>query len=126
MGLLSQNSVMDKKVMVYGIPNCDTVKKSRAWLDAASIAYSFHDYKKQGVPEAALRRWVEVLGWEALLNKKGTTWRKLTQAQQAAVVNAESAIQLMLREASVIKRPVLEGSGVLTVGHQPELWQGHL
>jgi arsenate reductase (glutaredoxin) len=126
MGLLSQNSVMDKKVMVYGIPNCDTVKKSRAWLDGASIAYSFHDYKKQGVPEAALRRWVEVLGWEALLNKKGTTWRKLTQAQQAAVVNAESAIQLMLREASVIKRPVLEGSGALTVGHQPELWQGHL
>ena len=93
---------MEKNLKVYGIPNCDTVKKSRAWLDAAGIAYSFHDYKKQGVPEAALRHWVEVLGWEALLNKKGTTWRKLPDASQAAVIDAESAIQLMLQGASVI------------------------
>jgi arsenate reductase (glutaredoxin) len=123
MGLLSQNSAMEKKLIVYGIPDCDTVKKSRAWLDAAGIAYSFHDYKKLGVPEVALRRWVQALGWEVLLNKKGTTWRKLPESEQTEVMDAESAIQLMLRGASVIKRPVLEGAGVLTVGYQPEQWQ---
>ncbi len=108
---------------LYGIPNCDTVKKSRAWFEASGIAYSFYDYKKQGVPEAALRRWVQALGWEALVNKKGTTWRKLPESEQTAVVDAESAILLMLREASVIKRPVLEGEGVLTVGFMPEQWK---
>jgi arsenate reductase (glutaredoxin) len=123
---LSQNSAMEKNLVVYGIPNCDTVKKSRAWFDAAGIAYSFHDYKKQGVTEAALRRWVQVLGWEVLLNKKGTTWRKLPASDQAAVIDAESAIQLMQRESSVIKRPVLEGANVLTVGYAPEPWQGKL
>lgn len=117
---------MEKNLIVYGIPNCDTVKKSRAWLDAAGIAYSFHDYKKQGVPEVALRRWVQALGWEALVNKKGTTWRKLPVASQVVVTDAESAVQLMLREASVIKRPVVERAGVLTVGHVPEQWQGKL
>jgi arsenate reductase (glutaredoxin) len=123
---LSQNSVMEKNLVVYGIPNCDTVKKSCAWLAAAGVAFQFHDYKKQGVPEAALRRWVQVLGWEVLLNKKGTTWRKLPASDQAAVIDAESAIQLMLRESSVIKRPVLDGVNVLTVGYAPEQWQGKL
>jgi arsenate reductase (glutaredoxin) len=117
---------MEKQFVVYGIPNCDTVKKSRAWLDAAGMSYSFHDYKKHGVPEAALRRWVQALGWEVVLNKKGTTWRKLPAAIQEAVIDANSAVQLMLREASVIKRPVLEGAGMLTVGYAPERWQGKL
>ena len=76
-------------ITLYGIPNCDTVKKSRVWFDYRGIAYQFHDFKKQGVPELALRQWVERLGWEALVNKKGTTWRKLDATAQAAVVHAE-------------------------------------
>ena len=83
-------------VTLYGIPNCDTVKKARAWLAERGVDVVFHDYKKQGVPEAELRSWVKVLGWEALLNRKGTTWRKLDAATQAGVVDADSAIALML------------------------------
>jgi arsenate reductase (glutaredoxin) len=109
-------------IILYGIPNCDTVKKSRAWLDAQGKAYQFHDFKKQGVPEAALRQWVNALGWEALVNKKGTTWRKLDASAQAAVVDADSAVALMLREASVIKRPVVTSDDWLTVGYVPEKW----
>ncbi len=123
---MAQNTAMEKNLTVYGIANCDTVKKSRAWLDASGIAYSFHDYKKQGVPEAALRRWVQALGWEVLVNRKGTTWRKLPADIQASVIDAESAVQLMLREASVIKRPVLKGASLLTVGYAPDQWQGKL
>ena len=109
-------------ITLYGIPNCDTVKKSRAWFDAQGIAYEFHDFKKQGVPEAALREWVKVLGWEALVNKKGTTWRKLDASVQSAVCDSESAIALMLANASVIKRPVVQIATKLTVGFAPELW----
>ena len=123
---MAQNTAMEKNLTVYGIANCDTVKKSRAWLDASGIAYSFHDYKKQGVPEAALRRWVQALGWEVLVNRKGTTWRKLPADIQASVIDAESAVQLMLREACVIKRPVLKGASLLTVGYAPDQWQGKL
>jgi arsenate reductase (glutaredoxin) len=113
---------MSNTIILYGIPNCDTVKKSRAWLDAAGKPYVFHDFKKQGVPAEALRQWVKALGWEALVNKKGTTWRKLDAAEQAAVVDADSAVALMLREASVIKRPVVNCDGALTVGYAPEKW----
>jgi arsenate reductase (glutaredoxin) len=119
---LPQNQGMTNNITLYGISNCDTVKKSRAWFDAAGKAYQFHDFKKQGVPEAALRQWVNALGWEALVNKKGTTWRKLDAAAQAAVGNTESAVALMLREASVIKRPVVVSGDVVTVGYVPELW----
>ncbi|NJM43557.1 MAG: Spx/MgsR family RNA polymerase-binding regulatory protein [Brachymonas sp.] len=113
---------MEKNFVVYGIPNCDTVKKSRAWFTAQGIAVEFHDFKKQGVPQAALERWIQVLGWEAMVNKKGTTWRKLSLAQKEVVVDAAAAIALMLRESSVIKRPVVEGAGMLTVGFAPEQW----
>jgi arsenate reductase (glutaredoxin) len=109
-------------ILLYGIPNCDTVKKSRAWFDSADKAYVFHDFKKQGVPELELRNWVAQLGWEALVNKKGTTWRKLPAAEQMAVVDADSAVALMLREASVIKRPVVVRGKSVTVGYVPEQW----
>ncbi len=113
---------MSHSITLYGIANCDTVKKSRTWFDAQGRAYRFHDFKKDGVPEAALREWVKLLGWEALVNKKGTTWRKLDITEQAAIVDAPSAIALMLAHSSVIKRPVvMQGDGV-TVGYVPENW----
>lgn len=104
-------------VMVYGIPNCSTVKKARSWLDEQGVAYTFHDYKKQGVPADRLDVWTQALGWEPLVNRQGTTWRKLDEATKAAVVDAASARALMLAQASVIKRPVIERDGqVLGVG----------
>jgi arsenate reductase (glutaredoxin) len=113
---------MSTSITLYGIPNCDTVKKSRAWFDDHGKAYVFHDFKKQGVPEAALRQWVKALGWEALVNKKGTTWRKLDVATQAAVMDADSAIALMLANSSAIKRPVVVQGAKITVGYVPEQW----
>lgn len=104
-------------VMVYGIPNCDTVKKARVWLDGQGVAYTFHDYKKQGVPTEQLDAWIKAVGWEVLVNRQGTTWRKLDDATKAGVVDAASAKALMLANASVIKRPVVEKDGaVLSVG----------
>ncbi|MFT3954788.1 MAG: ArsC family reductase [Piscinibacter sp.] len=108
--------------ILYGIPNCDTVKRARAWLAAQGVEVGFHDYKKQGVPEAELRAWVKRLGWETLLNRKGTTWRKLDAATQAAVVDADSAIALMLAQPSVIRRPVLVRGGELRVGFDANDW----
>lgn len=113
---------MISQTVIYGIANCDTVKKSRAWFGAENKAYEFHDFKKQGVPEAALRQWVQALGWVALVNKKGTTWRKLDAASQAKVIDDESAIALMLSQASVIKRPVVVQGAKITVGYAPEDW----
>ena len=107
---------------LYGIPNCDTVKKARAWLDAQGVAYDFHDFKKAGVP-ATLDAWVATLGWEVLLNRKGTTWRKLDPTEQAAVHDAASAIALMRRQPSVIKRPVVAWTGrPVTVGFSADDW----
>jgi len=102
-------------ITLYGIPNCDTIKKARKWLSDNGKDYSFHDYKKQGVPEKELRRWVKQLGWETLLNKRGTTWRKLDEATKASVDEA-SAIQIMLNNPSIIKRPVLTSGKILLVG----------
>lgn len=109
-------------IQLYGIPNCDTVKKARAWLADQGIDAGFHDYKKQGVPEAELRAWVTRLGWEALLNRKGTTWRKLDAATQSGVVDADSAIALMLAQPSVIRRPVLVRGAELRVGFDAGDW----
>lgn len=104
-------------LLVYGIPNCETVKKARAWLDGQGAAHVFHDYKKQGVPEARLDAWIKAVGWEPLVNRQGTTWRKFDDATKAAVVDAASAKALMMANASVIKRPVIEKDGqVLSVG----------
>lgn len=103
-------------ITVYGITNCDTVKKARGWLAAHGVAYRFHDFKKDGVPAAHLDRWIAELGWEKLVNKSGTTWRKLDAKTQASVTDAASAKKLMLENVSVIKRPVVEWSGKATVG----------
>ena len=107
---------------LYGIPNCDTVKKARAWLAGQGVAHAFHDYKKQGVPTALLDGWLAALGWEALLNRKGTTWRKLDPARQAEVVDAASARALMLAQPSVIRRPVLVRGAALRVGFDADDW----
>ena len=112
-----------KKPIVYGIPNCDSVKKARTWLSEQGLDCEFHDFKKQGVPEAALDQWLQARGWEVVLNRKGTTWRKLDAATQAAVQDAGSARALMLAQASVIKRPVIQWpSGAITVGYTPDNW----
>lgn len=101
---------------VYGITNCDSVKKTREWFDVHGINYTFHDYKKQGIPEALLRQWVKARGWEVLLNRKGTTWRELDAATKASVVNGETAIAVMLKHVSTIKRPVVTRGDALVIG----------
>jgi Spx/MgsR family transcriptional regulator len=110
-------------VTLYGIVNCNTVKNARAWLEQARMPYAFHDFKKTGVPQPELDRWIAELGWEALVNRAGTTWRKLDEIARAAVVDAKSARALMLTQSSVIKRPVVRwADGGLTVGFSPELF----
>ena len=109
-------------IKLYGIPNCDTVKKARAWLAEHGQDYSFHDFKKQGVPPELLARWVRAAGWEKLLNRKGTTWRQLDGATQAAVVDAASAEALMRASPSVIKRPVVDWGLDITVGFDAADW----
>ena len=109
--------------ILYGIPNCDTVKRAREWLAAHGVEFQFHDFKKQGVPAERLKAWVAAAGWERVLNRKGTTWRKLDPAQQASVVDAASAEALMREQASVIKRPVVEwDDGRITVGFDADEW----
>ena len=106
-------------VTLYGIKNCDTVKKARAWLDANKIAYAFHDYKTAGVDPARLAKWVEAKGWETVLNRSGTTFRKLPDEAKADL-DREKAIALMLANPSAIKRPVVEHPGGLLIGFAPE------
>jgi arsenate reductase len=103
--------------VVYGIANCDTVKRARAWLAAHGVAARFHDFKKAGVPADQLPAWLAAVGWDKLVNRQGTTWRKLDDDTKAAVVDAASASALMLAQPSVIKRPVVAwADGTLTVG----------
>ena len=103
---------------LYGIRNCDTMKKARAWLDRQGVTYRFHDYKTEGIERSRLERWASRVGWEVLLNKAGTTFRKLPERQKS--LNRERAIALMLKQPSLIKRPVLEASDKLLVGFRPE------
>ena len=114
---------MNKTITVHGIVNCDSVKKARAWLHERGMEYRFHDFRKQGLPLDKVDRWIAAAGWEALVNRKGTTWRKLDSATQAAVVDAPSAQALMERETSVIKRPVVEWGETVTVGFDPAHWE---
>jgi len=110
-------------MIVYGIANCDTVKRARAWLDERGTAYIFHDFKKVGVPERKLDAWLKAAGWESVLNRKGTTWRKLDSSVQNRIVDAQSARALMLEQPSAIKRPVVEwGDGRITVGFDVADW----
>ncbi|MBZ0092801.1 MAG: ArsC family reductase [Sulfuricellaceae bacterium] len=101
---------------LYGIANCDTVKKARAWLAAQRLDISFHDFRKNGLDEATLKKWMEQVGWEKLLNRKGTTWRQLTEDTRLSITGEAAALALMLEKTSLIKRPVLEFDGVLQVG----------
>jgi arsenate reductase (glutaredoxin) len=109
-------------IVVYGITNCDTVKKARAWLAGEGVDYRFHDFKKDGLPGEQLATWVKQLGWEKLVNRKGTTWRKLDASTQAGVTDASSAKALMQAQPSVVKRPVVDWGGQVTVGFDPQAW----
>ena len=103
--------------IVYAIPNCNTVKKALDWMKANKQAYSFHDYKKLGISNAQLTNWSKQVGWEALINKKGTTWRKLTEVEQAhAISNQENLIETLIAQPSLIKRPVLQTPQGLVIG----------
>jgi arsenate reductase len=110
-----------KPVTIYGIPNCDTMKKARAWLDGHGVAYEFHDYKKAGIDGQRLATWSRQVGWETLLNRAGTTFRKLPDADKQDVTERK-AIDLMLAQPSLIKRPVLDLGGKLLVGFKPEIY----
>lgn len=113
-------------IILYGIPNCDTVKKARAWLTGQGLAYSFHDFKKAGVPPERLAAWEDALGWQKLLNRQGTTWRKLDAAVQSGVTDAASAQALMRAQPSVIKRPVVEWGHDTSVGFEAEAWSARI
>jgi arsenate reductase (glutaredoxin) len=107
---------------MYGIRNCDTVKKARSWLAERDVAYEFHDYKTDGIDRARLARWCEKLGWEVLLNRAGTTYRKLSDSDKRGL-DARKAIALMLDQPSLIKRPVLEQGSAVLVGFKPEVYE---
>jgi len=107
---------------IYGIKNCDTMKKARAWLDAKGVAYRFHDYKAEGVDRTQLEGWVRAVGWETLLNRAGTTFRKLPEADKAGLDEGR-AMALMLDQPSMIKRPVLDLGGRILVGFKPEHYE---
>jgi arsenate reductase (glutaredoxin) len=110
-----------RAVTIYGIKNCDTMKKARAWLDSHGVAYDFHDYKSDGIAKEKLKSWSDELGWETLLNRAGTTFRKLPESDREEL-NERKAIALMLAQPSMIKRPVLDIGGKLLVGFKPEIY----
>ena len=112
-------------VTLYGIPNCDTVKNARAWLDGEGIAHDFHNYKNGGVDRACLEGWVDRLGWEVLLNRAGTTFRKLPDADKVGL-DAKRAVDLMCAQPSMIRRPVVEAGDTLLVGFKPAEWEAAL
>jgi arsenate reductase len=114
-----------KPLTIYGIKACDTMKKARSWLEANGTAYEFHDYKAAGIDRARLERWVKELGWEVLLNRSGTTFRKLPDAKKENLTAAK-AIALMLDQPSMIKRPVLDLGGKLLVGFKPDIYKAAL
>ncbi len=108
---------------VYGIPNCDTVKKATVWLKNKGIAYEFHDYKKLGISESKLEEWLGQVPYDKLVNRAGTTFKKLTDEEKAKITDNASAIALMLEKSSVIKRPIVESDRILAVGFKPEEYE---
>jgi arsenate reductase (glutaredoxin) len=110
-----------KPITIYGVKNCDTMKKARAWLEQRGLAHHFHDYKAQGIDRAQLEGWAKRVGWETLLNRAGTTFRNLPAPAKSGLTKAK-AIALMLDQPSMIKRPVLEFAGQLLVGFKPEIY----
>ncbi len=109
-------------MILYGISNCDTVKKARRWLDEQSVAYRFHDVRKDGLDAERLQRWIDALGWEKLLNKAGTTFRKLSEAQKDGL-DVDAAKTLMLEQPAMIRRPVVEAADGISVGFSAADWQ---
>jgi Spx/MgsR family transcriptional regulator len=110
-----------KSVTIYGIKNCDTMKKARTWLETAGVAYAFHDYKAEGIDASKLQGWARAVGWEKLLNRAGTTFRGLPEADKAGLDQAK-AIRLMVAQPAMIKRPVLDVDGTLVVGFDPSVY----
>ncbi|WP_410498168.1 ArsC family reductase [Chitinibacter sp. S2-10] len=108
---------------LFGIPNCDTVKKARVWLTENGFDYEWHDFKKQGLSAEQVQQWIDAIGWEVLINKQGTTWRKLDETTKASVVDADSAIAVMIANPSVIKRPVLVTKKQTQVGFKPDMYE---
>ncbi|HEY5336806.1 MAG TPA: ArsC family reductase [Rhizomicrobium sp.] len=113
---------MAKTITIHGIKNCDTMKKARTWLDRHGVSYAFHDYKAEGVEKSALEHWAGLVGWEVLLNRAGTTFRKMPDKDKDGVTE-KKAIALMLAQPSMIKRPVLDVGGKLIVGFKPEIYE---
>jgi Spx/MgsR family transcriptional regulator len=111
-----------KPIHVFGIPNCSSVKKARTWFDERGVAHNFHDFKKAGLNERDLDVWIKAVGWEILLNRKGTTWRGLPSALQQSVTDAASARAVLLQHPSLIKRPVVVAGAQVLVGVNPEAW----
>ncbi|MBV9981214.1 ArsC family reductase [Bradyrhizobium sp.] len=109
-------------ITIYGIRNCDTMKKARAWLDSHGVVYAFHDYKAAGIAKDRLKQWSDALGWETLLNRAGTTFRKLPDADREGL-DEKKALALMLAQPSMIRRPVLDLGGKLVVGFKPEIYE---
>ena len=116
---------MGLKPKIYGIRNCDTMKKAFAWLDAHQLAYEFHDYKKEGVPPGKLSEWAKRAGWEKLANTRGPTWRKIPEGEWAALTEAR-ALALLEKNSSAIKRPVVEAGAALLVGFDPDEYAAKL
>ena len=119
--MAQSKQIKSKQITIYGIKSCDTMKKARTWLDDHGVAYTFHDYKAEGIDKASLERWAKEVGWEILLNRAGTTFRKLPDAQREGVTE-KKALALMLEQPSMIKRPVLDVGGKLIVGFKPEVY----
>ena len=109
-------------ITLYGIPNCNTVSKARKWLTENNIEHQFHNFKKEGLEQKTLDTWLDALGWEVLLNKRGTTWRKLSDDNKADI-DRNKACQVMLDNTSIIKRPVMDNNGVFSVGFKEQQYQ---
>lgn len=108
-------------IHLYGIPNCDTVKKARVWLEGKGLDYTFHDYKKEGADPAKLATWIDAAGLDTVLNRRGTTYRKLSDAEKAGI-DRGAAVSVLVQHPSLIKRPIMEHEGGLLVGFKPEEW----
>ncbi len=113
-------------IHLYGIPNCDTVKKARVWLDARGRDYTFHDYKKEGADPAKIAAWIAAAGLDTVVNRKGTTYRKLSDADKAAAVDSHTAVALLVQQTSIIKRPIVEYPGGILAGFKEEEWSAAL
>jgi arsenate reductase len=120
-GCFNGRRAMTKSITIYGIKNCDTMKKARAWLDGRGVAYHFHDYKTAGIAKDKLKQWSDKLGWETLLNRAGTTFKKLPDDDKDGL-NERKALALMLEQPSMIRRPVLDLGGKLLVGFKPDVY----